>query len=531
MSGVLNEPFELETDSGVAGRLPFALPLELTVNDPETIRELVSFSEGEERDRFALNALRIGVLALRQARGQIDADLVRRESERLLGELNGRLCDHAQLVQDRLSESLKLYFDPKDGRLQERLDRLIRQDGELETLLRRQIGADDSQLTKTLSAHVGDDSPLMKVLSPDQSRGVLAAIRDSVEQQLQTQREHVLSQFSLDNKEGALSRFIAELAERQGVLSGELHVKIERVVREFSLDDDKSALSRLVSRVDDAHQKIASQFSLDDEQSALARMKRELQSLMNDQRQDSQRFQEEVKSALVAMTARRQETDRSTLHGLEFEDAVFAFAQCEAQRAGDVATAVGQSTGLIGGCKVGDALVELGPESAAPGARIVIEAKERDRYELDAARTEIDKGRKNREAQVGLFVFSKRSAPKGLEPLSRIGSDVFVVWDAQDAQSDPYFRAACSLARALCIRQRAERESQAVDFHEIDAAILSVEKQAGMLEEVEKSTRTIQSSCDKILDRIRIARSVFEKQVIVLTQKTEALKSTLNKTI
>ena len=398
-------------------------------------------------------------------------------------------------------------------------------------MLRRQIGADDSQLTKTLSAHVGEDSPLMRVLSPDQSRGVLAAIRDSVDSQLATQREHVLAQFSLDNKDGALSRFIAELAQRQGVLSGELHLKIERVVREFSLDDDQSALSRLVSRVDDAHQRIAGQFSLDDERSALARMKREIQSLINDHRQNDQRMLEEIKSIVVAIGARRQEADRSTLHGLEFEDAVFAFAQCEAQRAGDIATSIGHSTGLINGCKVGDALIELGPESAAPGARIVLEAKERDRYELEAARVEIEKGRKNRQAQIGLFVFSKRAAPKGLEPLSRIGSDVFVVWDAQDAESDPYFRAGCSLARALCIRQRVEREAHSVDFHDIDAAILAVEKQAGMLEEVEKSTRTIQSSCEKILDRIRIARSAFEKQVAILSQKTDALKATLEKTI
>ena len=45
------------------GRLPFGLPLELTVNDPDTIRELLTFHEGEPRERYALNALRIGVLA------------------------------------------------------------------------------------------------------------------------------------------------------------------------------------------------------------------------------------------------------------------------------------------------------------------------------------------------------------------------------------------------------------------------------------------------------------------------------------
>jgi hypothetical protein len=530
MSDVLNESCDFETDVAEVGeRLPFALPLDLTISDPDTIRELLSYPEGEERERFALNALRIGVLALRQARGQIDADLVRRESERLLTELGGRLSDHAVLVHDRVAESLKQYFDPTDGRLPERIDRLVRKDGELESLLRRQIGTEDSQLTKTLAAHVGEESPLMKALSPDQSRGVLCAIRKTVEDQLQSQRDQVLGQFSLDNKEGALSRFIAELTRRHGDLSEELHVKIDKAVHEFSLDDESSALSRLVGRVDDAHRKIASQFSLDDEQSALARMKRELQLLINDHRQDSQRFQEEVKGALQAMAARKQEADRSTRHGLAFEAAVFEFLQNESQRLGDVATSIGQTTGHIDHCKVGDAQIELGPESAAPGSSIVVEAKEENKLNLVEARAEIERGRKNRGADVGLFVFSKRTAPKGLESLFRAGGDVFVVWDAEDAQTDPFFRAAVSLARALCIRQRAERESQAVDFHDIDEAILAVEKQAGSLEEVEDATRTIQRACEKIVKRIGIARKAFEKQVTVLTEKTADLKATLGK--
>jgi hypothetical protein len=46
---------------------------------------------------------------------------------------------------------------------------------ELEQLLRRQVGSQDSELGKTLASHFGVDSPLMKVLSPDQSRGLLAS--------------------------------------------------------------------------------------------------------------------------------------------------------------------------------------------------------------------------------------------------------------------------------------------------------------------------------------------------------------------
>ncbi len=259
----------------------------------------------------------------------------------------------------------------------------------------------------------------------------------------------MLNQFSLDNKEGALTRFIAELSQQQNSLSGDLQVKIDRMVREFTLDEKDSALSKLVHRVDDAHQKIASQFSLDNDGSALARMKSELQTLINEHRQDSQRFQSEIREVLAGMATRRQEIQRSTRHGDEFDQAVFAFIQHESQGRGDIATCVGTTTGLINNCKKGDTLIELGPESAAPGQRIVIEAKEVQQYQLADAREYIELARKNRGALVGVFVYSKRTAPEGLDPLQRIGNDIFVAWDAEDALSDPYFRGAPLGSRPL----------------------------------------------------------------------------------
>jgi len=63
--------------------LRFALPLELNVTDPELIRELLAHAEGKPRDDYALCALRVGLLALKQARGQVDGDKIKREGEKL----------------------------------------------------------------------------------------------------------------------------------------------------------------------------------------------------------------------------------------------------------------------------------------------------------------------------------------------------------------------------------------------------------------------------------------------------------------
>ena len=73
--------------------IPYSLLLELVVTDPEVITELWAKPEGRERDEYVLGALRLGILALRQARGQIDtgAHALPREDARPFGDVQPAL--------------------------------------------------------------------------------------------------------------------------------------------------------------------------------------------------------------------------------------------------------------------------------------------------------------------------------------------------------------------------------------------------------------------------------------------------------
>ncbi|MCR9197462.1 MAG: hypothetical protein NXI04_02350 [Planctomycetaceae bacterium] len=540
---------------GPEDELPESLELDLDVRDPDTISELCRQSP-EARDDFALQALRIGVLALRQARGVVDGDAVRKESDRLLKSMHDRMNQHAEAVQTRLSDVLRQYFDPQDGRFHERLDRLIRRDGELEEIMRRQVGEEDSTLRRTLITHLGEESKLMKLLSPDESRGLLSAMKETLEMQLNAQRDHVLQQFSLDNRDGALCRFLGELADRQGDMSDKLEKRIDDVVREFSLDDEQSALSRLVQNVDRAQRTITSEFSLDQEESALsrlkqllektnttihqqlsldddesplARLKREMSKLLEEQNKSSQEFQQEVRVALESMQVRKDEANRSTRHGSIFEEAVDAFVKRESTHVGDVASATGSKTGLIRNSKVGDIVIEMGPETAAPEARIVIEAKEDRSYTIANARAEIEVARKNRDSQVGIFVFSARTAAADIESFARYGDDMIVVWDAEDPSTDAYLKAAISVARALCVRRNRSREASAADFEQVDRAILEIEKQATKFDDIERLTGTIRSNADKVLQKLATCRKSFDRQTQILVEQTDILKDVLDR--
>jgi hypothetical protein len=504
------------------GELPLKLPLELLVDDREVIRALAEFPEGEPRNQYALEALKIGVVALRHVGGLITADQFRRDGDRFLAGLEKSLELHKQTVQSQIENKLREYFDPKDGRFTHRVQGLVSQDGELSQLIKGFIDGDNSQLARTMIAQI---SPLMKHLDPQQSEGLLMVLRGSVETQLSNHRNHVLKEFSLDNKEGALCRLICELTNKHGDLSKDFQKKIDEVIKELSLNEEGSALKRLVDSVDRAQRRICDEFSLDNEQSALKRFKTELMTVFQAHVEVSAKFQEEVKLALRELTARREEQARSTLHGGTFQSAFFQFLHHHCEPRGDVAEFTADRVGNVKNCKIGDAILELGHDSRAPGARIVFEAKEVNGFTLKEALAELESARKNRAAEVGVFVFSDKTAPKDLRPIGRYGNDVVVRWNPDDRVTDAYLWAAIELARLMCLQQLHDRDVQAADFESIERAIHDIEKHAANLEDVRKYAETIQSASGKILKRVEIDSEAFKRQIETLRSKVDDLKA------
>lgn len=530
---------------------PQSLALMLTVSDRDSVAELLARREGRDRDEYALTALRIGLLSLKHARGQIDADAVRHEAERLLADLRHALEQSQSEIHTGLTSALKEYFDPKSGRFQERVDRLIKQDGELEQVLRRQVGNNGSELAATLATHIGANSPLMKLLDPEESDGLVSSMRSAISEVVGDERERILKEFSLDNSEGALRRLVQELTDESGKLRKGLADEVDHVVKEFSLDKEDSALSRLVRRVEAAEETITKEFSLDEqgsalsrlsvvikgakdaidanltldnEKSALARLKREIVAILDAHEKKVESFQTSVQAALQAMKAQREEAARSTRHGIDFEDVAADFIQKEVRKAGDIATRTGNIAGAIKNCKKGDLVVELGDDCAAAGERFVVEAKEDASHTLAKARAEIQIAKKNREANVGLFVFSAKTTSKEIDAFFRDGDDVFVVWDAERIESDVILRAGLSLAKALCVRHEKEHQAEDGNWDNMDAAITSLEQEAKRLVNMKTWTETIQTNSGKVLNEVSKMVANLERQIGVLSETVQTLR-------
>jgi hypothetical protein len=86
--------------------------------------------------------------------------------------------------------------------------------------------------------------------------------------------------------------------------------------------------------------------------------------------------------------------------------------------------------------------------------------------------------RKNREAQVGVFIVARESAGalgETFEPLRRVGMDVLVIWDADDPATDVYLRAAMSIARALVVKQHGESGQTEADVRGIEQSVRAID--------------------------------------------------------
>lgn len=504
-------------------RAPAEILLTLRVTDPDVLAELGRRS-GAERDRFAAAALRVGVIALRSASGSVDADAVREAGHQLLADLREILAARATELTGEMARTLTQYFDPQSGLVSQRIDRLVTDGGDLERVLRSHLG-DESTLARTLAVHVGEESALFRMLSPSEKEGLRAQMEQALVGALRDQSAEVLREFSLDQNDSALSRLVRELRSHQGDLSRDLKGQVDAVVREFSLDKPDSVMSRLSALLARTQEQIGKNLSLDDERSALARLRRELMGKVEEIARHNIDFHSDVRATLSALDARKREMARSTRHGATFEDALGGLLAAEAQRVGDIHQATGTTTGAIKNCRVGDHVIVMGPESSAPGALIAFEAKEDRDCDLRAALAESERARKNRQAQIGVFVFSVRCAPADMQPLARYGDDIVAVWDAEDERTDVFVRCAYSMARGLTARLAGAAAQNAEALVEIDLATRAIERQANFLDEVHKLAGTVRTHGEKIQTRIASMREELAREIDRLDRHASALRA------
>ena len=155
-----------------------SIKLNLTISDSDLFGEL-SRREEPRRSEFALAAMKVGVIAFRQAQGQVDAHQIRNAGERVISDMHSTLEKHQQTITQQVGDCIRSYFDPKSGMFSQCVRALVGQGGEpgeLERIIRHQIDGNGSALANTLAAHVGSASPLMRILDPQSTSGLVSML-------------------------------------------------------------------------------------------------------------------------------------------------------------------------------------------------------------------------------------------------------------------------------------------------------------------------------------------------------------------
>lgn len=491
-----------------------AMHLTFSVQDPDVIAEVQRRAEGPQREEYLRTALRIGVLALRQAGGTIDAETVRKEGELLVKEVEKRLSTHAQSLGNKIETELSMYLDPESGHFQQRVRELVAADGKLAGLLRSHVEGDTSTLAKQLAAAVGQSSPLMKHLDPDNKQGLVETITRIAEARLEAQSKKVLGEFDLNNEQGALKRLISQIETN------------------FNPENPKAALGVLKAALTKTQEQIRTDLSMDVPSSALSNLHAQLKKQIDQLAQNQSKFQTEVATVLAEVRGAKAERAVSPSGGFDFEQAVGDVLRERVTALGDLFESVGEQTGNVPRSKVGDHVQTLGAESAAAGVKVVYECKRADNYSLGKALAELDEARRNRAAEVGVFVLaassvrgSARMQSEFSHVISRHGNDIVAVWDESDPGQAVVVDAVVTLARALAVRDASNGSSESeTDWDALDKALNDVQRQIDYFEEMSGWCSNIKRDAKKIEDRLGLVEEALKRDLSRLNHELEALR-------
>lgn len=214
-------------------------------------------------------------------------------------------------------------------------------------------------------------------------------------------------------------------------------------------------------------------------------------------------IEEKLVAFQASQSARSEERSKSAAKGVDFEDLIEGLLGAIARGGGDLLERTANEIGSTLKSKKGDFVLTLNP-GLTPGAeaRVVVEVKDRS-ISIPAMRAELRDAKANRDASVGLVVFTPAHAPAGIAPFDVRGDDVWCVLDPE-AIEPAMFEAAVRMARYLALVTIASRDSE-TDTATIRGALACIREQLeqirslkGQLTSVSNATKAVWTGLDRL---------------------------------
>ncbi len=344
----------------------------------------------------------------------------------------------------------------------------------------------------------------------------------SLEEQIERFRDDVAS--ATASAVATVTTEISKLVHpEEGVLADavarEMNALSTAIEEAFDEDDKKSALSKIETTVRDLTDRMARETAksvetlLDpsEKDSPLSHLKHGVVNEVNASMLQFSQTLGQVHHWLETQAAVAAEAERGTAKGRTYEESVGMVLADISTATGDQVHPTGDETGTVPGSKVGDFIITLG--DAGVPARIAVECKNQ-KLSFKKTAEQLDQAVDNRDAAVGILVFSSEAKTPARGPLVRLGPSRYaVVYDPESADTLA-LKVAYQLARTdLIAAASADGESQ------IDPELLAQKVQ---------EARTLLDQVSQIKRGISTARNGLDKAESSLLSMKENLLRTLD---
>jgi len=190
-----------ETSNLSDPKFPTELSMKLVIKDENVIKYLTDF-ESPQREEKALEALKVGVIAILSASPCLDTKIV----EAKFAEIEKNLQDHSEKFKKALAEEMKKYFEKEKGDIPITISSALGETGTLSMLLKEYFNAETGKVRLLLQKELGSGSTFAKTVDPNNKESVISKIEHVVKTKLTETVDSLVSQFSLDKDDSGMSR-------------------------------------------------------------------------------------------------------------------------------------------------------------------------------------------------------------------------------------------------------------------------------------------------------------------------------------
>jgi hypothetical protein len=196
------------------------LDLTLTITDRNVLAYLAHFDDEETQCEKALEAMKVGVIAIQSASPTLDTQVVQAK----FSEIESRMREQLAEFKEKVEEELCRYFEDQQGVVPRSIDGVFGDKGALTRTFQNFFDPTDGKLSRLMQGQIGPQSNFGKALDPQNKQGVVALIEARVHELVEAKLDEVLQQFSLDEDGSAMSRlkgmlfsFFQQLNESLGI--------------------------------------------------------------------------------------------------------------------------------------------------------------------------------------------------------------------------------------------------------------------------------------------------------------------------